>query len=50
MNNSGHTYCNQTWTTGRSCFMPELYSWKMSHRSNTKFSFKTVYFLGIRGL
>jgi hypothetical protein len=32
-------------------FMPGgLHSWKTSHKSNTKFSFKTVYFLGVSGL
>jgi len=36
--------------TGRSCFLPGLHSWKKSLKSNTKFSFKTVYFLGVRGL
>jgi len=41
--------------TGRSHFTPRLHSWKTLHklklcRSNMKFSFKTVYFLGVRGL
>jgi len=34
----------------RSPFMLGLHSWIMSHETNTKFSFPTVYFLGIRGL
>jgi hypothetical protein len=38
------------WNTGRSHFTPGLQSWKMSCKSNTKFPFKTVYFLRIRGL
>jgi hypothetical protein len=42
-------------TTGRSHFMPGLCSWKTSckfklRKSNRKFTFKTVYFLGVREL
>jgi len=36
--------------TGRSHFTPELRSQNISHTTNTKFSFKTDYFLGARGL
>jgi hypothetical protein len=38
------TQCRQ------SRFMPGLRSWKMSHKLNTKFTLKTVYFLGVRRL
>jgi hypothetical protein len=31
-------------------FMPALHSLKISHKSNTKFAFKAMYFLGARGL
>ena len=31
-------------------FMPGLHSLKISRKSNTKFAFKTMYFLGTRGL
>jgi hypothetical protein len=45
-------FISQCWlsTTGSSCFMPGLCSWKMLCKSNTKFPFKTMYFLGVRGL
>jgi hypothetical protein len=36
--------------TGRSCFIATLCSKKMLCKLNTKFPFKTVYFLGARGL
>jgi len=39
---------NSVWRnqiTSRSRFTPELCSWKMSRKSNTKFPFKMVYFL-----
>ena len=36
--------------TGRSHFMTGLCSRETSCQSNTKFPFKTVYFLGLRGL
>ena len=41
---------NSIWrnqTTSRSYCMPELCSWKMSCKSNTKFPFTAVYFLGL---
>ena len=41
--------CISVQRTGRSCFTPELLSWKTSCRLNTIFLFKTVYFLGVRG-
>ena len=31
-------------------FYARVMFWKMSHKSKTKFPFKTVYFLGVRGL
>jgi hypothetical protein len=37
-------------TTARSHFTPALCSSKTLRKSNTKFQFKTVYFLGVRGL
>ena len=36
--------------TRGSHFMPGIRSWKMSRKSNTNFSFKAVFFLGVRGL
>jgi hypothetical protein len=38
-------YCLKQ-NAGSSCFNPRLHSWKMSHKLNTKFPFKTIYFLG----
>jgi hypothetical protein len=37
-------------STGRSHFMPGIRSWKVSHKSNTEFPFKTMYFLGVKGM
>ena len=28
--------------------MPGIQSWKVSHKSNTEFQFKTLYFLGVK--
>ena len=36
--------------TDRSPFMRGLHSWIMSHKTNIKFPFPTVYILGVRGL
>ena len=35
-------YFTQNLCTDRSCFMPGICSWKMSHKANAKFPFKTV--------
>jgi len=41
-------FCSTQYRQSR--FMPGLCSWKMSHKLNTKFTFKTLYFLGVKGL
>ena len=43
---SGRRRCN----VGRSCFTAGLPLWRTSHKLNTEFLFKTVHFLGVRGL
>ena len=39
-----------SYSTGRSRFKQGICSWKMLHKSNTKFPFQTVHFLGDRRL
>ena len=49
-NNVVYIFCNyiNNQYTGRFRSMPALCTWKISHKSNTKFPLKTVHFLGIR--
>jgi len=47
---NGKEHTERRQNTGRASFTPGLRSWEMLCNLNTKFPFKTMYFLGVRGM